>query len=338
MRQFGVGAMVALLAGFGFAGAASAACQLQTIAEYHLKMQGDQALIQASINGNPVWLLVDTGSYATIITRPAAAKLGLTLSRVEGLTTYGVGGSDVTDAAMVSEFRLGDAVAHNVDLVVTGKDLESDDFQGLLGESILAQGDLELDFANGVMRIFRPHDCVGDQVVYWGAAYSVAPIAPSVDPDELNVYVTLDGQRTIAKLDTGADPSFVTAGAAERAGMEQSAQAARAAAQSGAVSPTQIDSSVAVFQTFAIGDETIRNARLHVADLFAKDTETPTNSHLERKIANLPDMLLGADFIHAHRIYVARSQGKIYFSYNGGPIFRTSAPAVEPPPAAPVKP
>ena len=32
-------------------------------------------------------------------------------------------------------------------------------------------------------------------------------------------------------------------------------------------------------------------------------------------------MLIGADFFLSHRIYVASSQRKLYFTYNGGPVF-----------------
>ena len=41
------------------------------------------------------------------------------------------------------------------------------------------------------------------------------------------------------------------------------------------------------------------------------------------------DMLLGTDFFLSHRILVSQSQNKIYFSYNGGPVFTTQriAPA-----------
>src|SRR5262249_26060507 len=46
------------------------------------------------------------------------------------------------------------------------------------------------------------------------------------------------------------------------------------------------------------------------------------------------DMLLGADFFLSHRIYVANSQNRVYFTYNGGPVFNLNAPktaAAEPP-------
>ncbi len=33
------------------------------------------------------------------------------------------------------------------------------------------------------------------------------------------------------------------------------------------------------------------------------------------------DMLIGADFFLSHRIYVASKQRKVYFTFNGGPVF-----------------
>jgi hypothetical protein len=37
-------------------------------------------------------------------------------------------------------------------------------------------------------------------------------------------------------------------------------------------------------------------------------------------------MLLGADFLRAHRVLVSHSQRKIYFTYLGGPMFATPRP------------
>jgi hypothetical protein len=39
-------------------------------------------------------------------------------------------------------------------------------------------------------------------------------------------------------------------------------------------------------------------------------------------------MLLGADFLRAHRVYVAHSQRRMYFTYEGGPVFQPK-PAVQ---------
>jgi hypothetical protein len=35
----------------------------------------------------------------------------------------------------------------------------------------------------------------------------------------------------------------------------------------------------------------------------------------------MPDMLLGADFLRSHRVLLAMSQRRLYFSYVGGRVF-----------------
>jgi tetratricopeptide (TPR) repeat protein len=72
-----------------------------------------------------------------------------------------------------------------------------------------------------------------------------------------------------------------------------------------------MESSLAPFGSFGIGDEEIKNTRLRVADIELPDA----------------DMLLGTDFFLSHRILVSRSQDKLYFTYNGGPVFRLDSEA-----------
>ena len=43
-------------------------------------------------------------------------------------------------------------------------------------------------------------------------------------------------------------------------------------------------------------------------------------------------MLLGADFLKAHRVLFARSQHRLYLSYVGGPLFNVSTEAATPAP------
>ena len=62
----------------------------------------------------------------------------------------------------------------------------------------------------------------------------------------------------------------------------------------------------APFQSFAVGDEEIKNTQLMV-----------TTGELLGV-----DMLLGPDFFLSHRILISNSQKRVYFTYNGGPVFR----------------
>jgi tetratricopeptide (TPR) repeat protein len=63
---------------------------------------------------------------------------------------------------------------------------------------------------------------------------------------------------------------------------------------------------IAPFDSFQIGDEEIKNTRMRVADFEMGDI----------------DGLVGADFFLSHRIYIAHGQRRLYFTYNGGPVFR----------------
>jgi hypothetical protein len=36
-----------------------------------------------------------------------------------------------------------------------------------------------------------------------------------------------------------------------------------------------------------------------------------------------PEVILGTDFLRSHRVLVARSQRKVYFTYVGGTVFPT---------------
>jgi len=57
------------------------------------------------------------------------------------------------------------------------------------------------------------------------------------------------------------------------------------------------------FENFGIGDELIIDPALRTADIGRRD------------------MLLGLDFLRAHRVLVANSQRRIYFTYTGGRVF-----------------
>ena len=96
---------------------------------------------------------------------------------------------------------------------------------------------------------------------------------------------------------------------------------------SGLIKP--IDASVAVFPELGIGDETIKNLPLAVANIFPG-----------AKSDRLPQVILGADFFRSHRVYISIRQKKLYFSYEGGVVFqdiykRLGAEPIPAPPRTP---
>jgi clan AA aspartic protease (TIGR02281 family) len=164
-----------------------------------------------------------------------------------------------------------------------------------------------------MLRLIRPQDCATTQLAYWatpGMTYSVVPLqSEGHNTGHTIVTIAVNGQPMRAYLDTGADTSFITAHAAAKAGVKTSDEGVKRAGDSHGLDG-DIKTWVATFGSVKIGDEEIKNAKLAIGESVSNDFE----------------VLLGADFFMAHHVYVANSQGKLYFTYSGGPVFRTSAP------------
>lgn len=315
-------------------------CQLLQIGQFHIEMHGNTPLVDAAINGERVRIIVDTGSVNTLLTRPAAEALHLKITPLHSFTMYGVGGEDNVGEVLVKDFTLGDYTVHGLRLIATSHMNLKPPVVGLLGGDLLARVDVEFDLAEGAVRLFTPKGCTGEQVVYWHQPYSVLPIATTVrDAAHLRGYVDLNGVRTPAMFDTGAAVTTVTPHAARAAGVTIESPGAAAVGQIHGLGALAVDAYSAVFPTLTLGDEKITNARLEIADMMGWRKEAQLGSRIATAVEDdlEPQMLVGADFFLAHRVYVARSQGLIYFSYLGGPIFadprhRHPAPAETTPP------
>jgi hypothetical protein len=86
--------------------------------------------------------------------------------------------------------------------------------------------------------------------------------------------------------------------------------------------PEAIDTWVATFTSFAVGDEAIRNTKLLIGEVFDERRQTQAGSRIARP-EQAPGIWLGVDFLRAHRVLLSGSQRKMYVSYVGGPVFRT---------------
>jgi hypothetical protein len=80
---------------------------------------------------------------------------------------------------------------------------------------------------------------------------------------------------------------------------------------------------IATFDRVVIGNEAINRAKLAVVDMWAAARADINNWAIEDMAADAPEVVLGADFLHAHRVLFALSQRKFYFSYLGGKVFAT---------------
>jgi tetratricopeptide (TPR) repeat protein/predicted aspartyl protease len=312
--KLGVFASLLILAATALPTAATAAakgprgCTLARVAELHVTMTGASPIIETIVNGQPARFVVDTGAFFSLVTPRAAEKFKLTpVALPAGFYVQGAVGRTTVRAGKAEQFGVGKMKFAKVDFLIGGDTLG--DADGLLGQNILGQLDVEYDLANGVVRMFKPEGCDNTALVYWAGEtpYSVVPIARTTP---LEPHIVADARVNNLPIrvmfDTGAGRSFLKLSAALRAGAALTDEEASAANATRGIGRRATDSYILPFDSFAIGDETIHKTRLRVARIDLTDS----------------DMLLGADFFLSHRVLVSPSQRKLYFTYNGGPVFR----------------
>ncbi len=300
---------------------------MQELGELPVVMVDGRPALDAVVNGKPARMLIDTGSAETMLFRGAAAEMGLSLAPA-AVTFYGVGGSDEAMVAHLKSFEVAGLTARDMSIYVVGQQY-GDRVQGLIGGRFLTQADVEFDFPEHKLRFFKPKGCSGDQVVYWGTAYSMAPLEGAAS-DGLFVDVLVNGLRVQAQMDSGSSVSILTPPVASRLGVTPQSDGVTDEGGVTGLGSGEVASLSAIFSSFSFGDETIHNARLRVADMFAANKEVPLNSHIAADIVPVPRMLIGADFFRSHRIYVARDQRRVYVSYVGGRVFDLSDPRPDP--------
>ncbi|HEX4098526.1 MAG TPA: tetratricopeptide repeat protein [Caulobacteraceae bacterium] len=301
---------------------AAAACKLERIATLPVTMQGLAPVVSAKIDGADIRLVAALGDFFSILSRSSANRLHLKVEAAPyGLKVLGASGEADVGLTTVKQFSVFGAPFHDAQFLVGGPEFAAT-ADGLLGRNILMMSDAEFDLANGAVRLFSASGCGGRPLAYWStpdkpySAIDIEPMGSSSAAVAGAAYV--NGIRMRVVFDSSAS-SVLSLRAAGRAGIHRNDPEARAAGLIGGFGHDSIETWSIPVQSFKIGDEEIKNTRLRVGAIELNDV----------------DMVIGADFMLSHRIYIARSQNRVYFTYNGGPVFRLDAAAAAPGTAAP---
>jgi tetratricopeptide (TPR) repeat protein/predicted aspartyl protease len=293
----------------GFSAWAADDCKLTKLVDLPVTMVGLRPLISTKINGQDALFLVDSGAFFSMLTPSAVQKYGLRTSPTPpGFRIEGVGGEQSASIAMVPSFDYAGIPVRNIQFLVSRGGFGPGSV-GLIGQNILGATDIEFDLANGVIRLFRAKDCEHSILAYWAAGKALSALTIEYQtPRDPHIIAPaeINGHPIRVIFDTGASTSLLSRSAAARVGVTASSAGVEAGGIGGGIGSRELETSIASFQEFGIGDETIKNARLKISN---------------GAILGV-DMLLGDDFFLSHRVMVARSQRKIYFTYNGGPVFR----------------
>jgi tetratricopeptide (TPR) repeat protein len=310
-------------------GPAVADCKLSKLPDLQVTMRGPRALVHATINGVDGLFMVDTGAFFSSATASAVARFNLREEAAPfGMYVTGIGHGDTQiSVATVKNFIFDGVPLNRIEFIVLDRRL-GEDLDGSIGENILGAPDVEYDLGNGAIRLFQSSGCRNADLAYWTtSAQTDSAVDDETDGKLLQppkIFATLNGVRIRVVLDSGSPQSLLSTEAAARAGIKPGDPGVVQSGYTGGVGyHSQVTTWKAQFASLKIGDEEIKNAPLRFGEIALPET----------------DMLLGADFFLSHRIFVANSQHRIYFTYNGGRVFNLdAAPAREPAAANPPAP
>jgi tetratricopeptide (TPR) repeat protein/predicted aspartyl protease len=287
------------------------------VADLPVTMEGLRPVVVARINDADVRFVLDSGAYYSALTETAVVKYKLpSRSAPTGVAEVGIAGGRISTIATVQTFTLGTYPIHDMKFFV-GAPYFLNGAVGLFGQNLMLPFDEEFDLAHGEFHLMLPKDCKSAPGAYWTSSQPVGVMdieAPSARNPTPGGTAYVNGVKVNVKFDTGAPVSVLSLAAAKRAGITPESVGVKSIGATSGVGGGLVKQWLAPLAKFSIGGETIMNTQVTIAD-FRSDTL---------------DMLLGDDFFLSHHVYVAKAQRKLYFTYNGGVVFRLEAPATSP--------
>lgn len=285
----------------GVAGAprAMGGCRLQQVAQVPLRDDGGFLSIPASIAGQPVRLMVDTGSDAGLITPQAVGGLGLAADPGAHIRLLGTGGTGRSTAiAQVRGLTIGalrlDDVLMPVGALPGAPHLDPP-VVGFLGGDVLSRFDLDIDVRGSTLALYRvslPSLACAEPPT-WKQPFETVPL--TAHGMRLSLTVTLDGHRIGALLDTGARSRILSQAAALRIGVSRDTLAADPGGITSGVDMREQVYSWHRFHSLTIGNDTTRSPTLTVAPLYEPF-----------------DMLLGTDWLAEREVWISYASQQVF--------------------------
>ncbi len=276
---------------------AQAACTAAPGTELPLTLRHRFLLVPASLDGGQTMLVVDTGAEATTVTPETAAGLHLA-SEPSRTMLLGVGGAVLSGGTVrLHRLVLGrlhvDGLSPDVGRLprLHGAGLP---VGGLLGLDVLGGYDIALDLPRRSMTLYAVPSCPG----------FVPPDYSAADGEELRrtrgrllvIAVRIDGHPVRALLDTGARTSLLERDAAARLGVTGEALARDQVMRGSGIGAQAVALRRHRFGEVRVGGVAVRNMEVDIGPLPVPGV----------------DMLLGADWLAGHVVWISRAAGRLF--------------------------
>ena len=282
------------------------ACEMTRLATVPLTLADGRILVDLEINGRDATFQLDTGAARSVVTPQAVHRLGLARDRWVGSTIGGIGGIDRRSVADTTSLTLAGIALHHRDAardsmlpvaVLGAPEAGGRIIDGLLGRDFLSAFDVALNVGARTMALWRVRGCAGRFLPLmgaWSGAYDAIQAVPAYG-DAMVLMVRANGAVMRALPDTGANETLITAPGMVRLGLIAGPSALSARGVGPHPRPVT----------------PLRLSRLRVGDRTALDVPVLASN---LRVFPIVDMLLGADWFAAHRVWLSYATGQVFVS------------------------
>jgi predicted aspartyl protease len=262
-------------------------------------------MVPATLGDRKTTMLVDTGGTFSMVGQHVVDLLKPDTSRIAhgGFTL--INNRELKEIAHIRPFALGDMTIHEfLFLVLPDGVVGPKDMDGTIAPDILANFDIEFDFAQKKMNLFSQDHCPG-KAVYWARDWAEIPFQ---SPDNLHIQLDmmLDGKAMRAKIDTGSSSSYLSASVAkEMFGVE-----AGASTESTPTADMQSDDTSNNDRRFGHRFKSLTANGISIANpqfIVLPDKESKAINHYGQ-------MLLGMPELRRFHLYVAYKEQVLYLT------------------------
>jgi predicted aspartyl protease len=289
---------------------AQTSCKVAELLTLPVKKLKHQVALEVAgeINGKAVSMGLSTGTYRTFVMRGEMEKQNVPLEETAGRVRTREGRQWINEAQL-REVAIGPLRTLDRRFPVIKPSRETP-FAAVLGADFLLQTDMELFLSKGEIKFFQTTGCAERGLSYWDPDAIVVPLLSPEKGTRPIIDVTINGVKGRAMIATGSPRSVVLLHFARLAGFNPHG-AKPSQKYYDANQPEDVKLWHGEFAEFAIDNEVIRQPELTVSSQL-RDRDSAY------------DMILGLDFLMAHRVLISVSQKKVYISYVGGDVFSSA--------------
>ncbi len=295
----------ALLLGALLAGCATGpqGCRVDTIADLPLLPHVDMTAVSATLQGQKVALLIDTGAFISAMSRNGVRRFGLRPAANGGFTLIkGIGGVTVAPMVTVRDLSLGRGIARRLDLPVAAnfpRPVDGLPLIGLFGNDFLSNYDVDVDLPRQHFALYRATGC--DVAMRpFDPPYFEVPFREQ--GGQIVLDIRLNDRPMTAILDTGASATLIDRRQALAAGVT-------------------LDGLDADQVRNAIGaDMHLVGARHHRFGSLEVGDERMNNVHFDVGAVGTGRTLLGRDFLRFNRVLISYPRHTLFIQPVAGGV------------------